>query len=275
MIKGMLIGIVLAAGPLWAQPAGRAPQDRHAAAEVRYQIGVMERVLEVAVQHGAKELGRRMQSLTPNLLLFTGPARARGFRLEGYGVFFDVEVPALRRSVMWSVRALSQDFGASDALQSLRAHVKTMPSGRERTTLEQALKRLELEVAPMAAAPPAAKTSPAVRAASPAAPRVAGESVQDAPAPEAATLEDPNDAYELQVKDALMNAMLDHSGPMPLGPEEWLTVAARDNEDRLTAGDMFELVTIVLRIKGSDLAAFRSDRLTRDEARKRVDVHEF
>ena len=42
------------------------------------------------------------------LVLLAGAARARGFRLDGYGVFFDVEVPALRRSVAWSFRVLDQ-----------------------------------------------------------------------------------------------------------------------------------------------------------------------
>jgi hypothetical protein len=72
--------------------------------------------------------------------------------------------------------------------------------------------------------------------------------------------------------------MLDYSGPIGVGPDEWLTVAARDNEhrDRLMPGDAsYDLMTIVLRVKGSDLASFRADRLTRDEARKRVEVREF
>jgi hypothetical protein len=71
--------------------------------------------------------------------------------------------------------------------------------------------------------------------------------------------------------------MLDHSGPIGVGNDEWLTVAARDNEhrDRLVPGDPYDLLTIVLRIRGSDLAAFRADRISRDEARKRVEVREF
>jgi hypothetical protein len=62
---------------------------------------------------------------------------------------------------------------------------------------------------------------------------------------------------------------------MGIGPEEWLTVAARDNEERLAPGDLYEVLTIVLRIKGADLAAFRAERLTREEARNRVEVREF
>jgi hypothetical protein len=83
--------------------------------------------------------------------------------------------------------------------------------------------------------------------------------------------------YEQEVVTALVDAMLEHGWTVGVGGDEWLTVAARDNEhrDRLSPGDSYDLMTIVLRVKGSDLAAFRADRLTRDEARKRVEVREF
>ena len=40
-------------------------------------------------------------------------------------------------------------------------------------------------------------------------------------------------------------------------------------------GDPSEVTTIVLRIKGSDLAAYRAQKMTEDEVRKRVEVREF
>jgi hypothetical protein len=57
-----------------------------------------------------------------------------------------------------------------------------------------------------------------------------------------------------------------------------LTVAARGNArmDRLgVGGDTGETHTIMFRVKGSDLAAFRESRITADEARKRVQVREY
>jgi hypothetical protein len=62
---------------------------------------------------------------------------------------------------------------------------------------------------------------------------------------------------------------------MGIGADEWLTVAARDAEGPLNPSEPYDAVTIVLRIKGSDLAAFRAERLTREEARKRVEVREI
>jgi hypothetical protein len=40
-------------------------------------------------------------------------------------------------------------------------------------------------------------------------------------------------------------------------------------------GDPSEVSTIVLRIKGSDLAAYRAGKITADEVRKRVTVRAF
>ena len=50
-----------------------------------------------------------MQSRDPSLMLFTGQARARGFVLEGYGIFFDVEVPSVCGLPRWSMMTVQRD----------------------------------------------------------------------------------------------------------------------------------------------------------------------
>ena len=69
--------------------------------------------------------------------------------------------------------------------------------------------------------------------------------------------------------------MLDFGGLLPLAADEWLTVAARDNQDVIIPGDIAEVVTVIMRVKGSDLAEFKAGRLTADDVRKRVEVREF
>ena len=72
--------------------------------------------------------------------------------------------------------------------------------------------------------------------------------------------------------------MVDYAPPMLLSPDDWLTVAARDNapRDTLAPQDPYEeTVTILLRIKGADLAAYRSGRIDSAEAKKRVQIQEF
>src|SRR5690606_20781819 len=97
-----------------------------------------------------------------------------------------------------------------------------------------------------------------------------------APVPPGA-VEDPNDAFTREVKAALIDAMLENSGPIAIGPDEWLAVAARDNirPDRLVPTDATDLHTLMFRVKGRDLAAFHERRITVEEARARVEVREY
>jgi hypothetical protein len=250
-------------------PAGEPPLD---AARVRYQIRILEGVLENAVEEGARVLGRDLREVSPGLLFFSGPARARGFRLEGYGVFFDVDVPALHRSMIWSMRTLRQsNIDVARALQSLKRYVAAVQAdARTKQEIEQALRLVELQVGP----PAPMRASPDTRPVSESPARVAPQSIEPAipgPAPDA----DPAEVYTAEVKKALIEAMIDHGSALSLGADEWFTVAARDNGDRIGAGDLADTVTITLRLKGADLAAFRTGRLTRDEIRQRVDVREF
>jgi hypothetical protein len=90
--------------------------------------------------------------------------------------------------------------------------------------------------------------------------------------------QDPNRAYTEAVTRALVDAMIDYSTPMNIGADQFLTVAARDDEGRnsLAPQDpLEEVVTMVYRIKGSDLLAYRSGRIDRDEVRKRVQISQF
>src|SRR6266699_2931215 len=125
----VLTGTAVLAAPAWAQEtmAARQTREARAAAEQRYQVGQMERVLEGAVEHGLSVTRDRVQALAqaPTDLLVSENAHARGFRLEGYGVFFDVIVPSFETTWTWSLRTLDQnDLGLDRALQALQTHVK-------------------------------------------------------------------------------------------------------------------------------------------------------
>jgi hypothetical protein len=84
--------------------------------------------------------------------------------------------------------------------------------------------------------------------------------------------------YTESVQRALIDAMLDFSGPMNLSPAEWLTVAARDNAERdaLAPQDPYETsVTVLLRISGADLREYRAGLIDKATARGRVRIGEF
>src|SRR6266540_3509739 len=153
----VIMGVIIAASAtsLTAQTQENRERPRQlndqlalrAAADQRYEIGQMERVLEGAVEHGVTVTRDRIQALAqvPAEMLVSDNAHARGFRLEGYGVFFDVVVPSGLATLTWTLRTLDQnDLGLDSALRALQTHVKN--SGDP--NLEQALKRIELQVSP-------------------------------------------------------------------------------------------------------------------------------
>ncbi|HJZ75625.1 MAG TPA: hypothetical protein VKE51_28020 [Vicinamibacterales bacterium] len=255
-----------AAASAAAQPASA----QRAAAEQRYQIGQMERVLEGAVEHGVTITRDRLQALAqvPADMLVSDNAHARGFRLEGYGVFFDVVVPSFETTLTWSLRTLDQnDLGLDSALRTLQTYIKTAGD----PNLEQALKRLELQVNPAVLA----RTSlPDVGGARNATGSAA--SVDDKAAAAAdPILADPNEAYRTEVMQALKDAMLAHSGALNIGAGEWLTIAAKGNDDRPRLAPADTANTRIIRLKGSDLADFLAGKITREEALQRIEVKVF
>ena len=112
----------------------------------------MEGALARAVTAGASRLNQEFRAAMPDIIVVAGESNARGFHLDEYGVFFDVEVPVLRQSMMWSLRTmLDQDEqGAAEALASLRSVVSTT-TGPDRATAEAALRRLEAQLRPFGA----------------------------------------------------------------------------------------------------------------------------
>jgi hypothetical protein len=254
-----------------AAPASAQNSAARAAAEQRYQIGQMERVLEGAVEHGLTNTRDRVQALAqvPADLLISDNAHARGFRLEGYGVFFDVVVPQFETTLTWSLRTLDQnDLGVDSALRTLQAHVKDEGN----PDLEQALKRLELQVNPGVLARSVAPIERGAR-------NAAGSAASTVDQPPAATdpiLNDPNEAYRTEVLEALKDAMLAHSSSLGIAPNEWLTIAAKGNDDRprLAPADTGS-GTRMIRLRGADLIEFLAGRINREEALKRIEVRIF
>ncbi len=114
------------------------------------QIQLMEGVLSRAVRLGAEQVNRRMQSIDPTMTVITGQARARGFVLEGYGIFFDVEVP---HDV--GERRVVDDDRPARYRRSLRrssrsaAPSRRCPEGPKLQEAQQALQRVARQVGPV------------------------------------------------------------------------------------------------------------------------------
>jgi hypothetical protein len=241
----LTLGLTLTS-PAFAQAPARPVESR----ATHYQIGVMERVLEGAVEHGAANLRERLQAIAPDApaqLLILGSPRVRGFRLDGYGVFFDVDVPSLNGTLTWSLRTL--DPGAGNVL--------SLPASSARPVLPN----------PRRPAGTEASAPDRVIAAASAAPK---------PVTDTAILEDPNEAYRTEVVQALKDAMLDYSGPLAIGADEWMTVAARGIQDRPRMGSADnDGQTVMVRARGADLTAFRSGQISRDDVMNRIERRVF
>jgi hypothetical protein len=251
-------GVVLAAsqGP----PSAQAQQDAadREADRARFQMSVMEGVLQSAAENGARQTAQELKNAAPDAVLWSGAPRARGFRIDNYGFFFDVEVPMLRASITYSMELLDRNQAAAQEqllrdLQTLHGQLQLVSDARTRDSLTQMLKRIEAQLGADVAPPADGARATNVSATTPARP----------PKPI-----DPIELYTSRVKDALTDAILDHSAPLLVRSDEWLTVAARSAQTD-------DLTTWFLRIRGSDLAAFHSGKITREEAKKRVEVKEF
>jgi hypothetical protein len=273
-IMMVVVGAATAGAQLPDAPgtATRAVQDEQRLREARYQIGQMERVLEGAVEHGATVMRDRLAAVMPADMLLTESARVRGFRLDGYGVFFDVEVPSLEGTLAWSFRTLDQNaLGLDRALGTLRTFVQA--GG---TDVQQAFRRVELQVAPMAASAPAdGSPAPMVGAAV----QTSGGSTPAAAAPPppaaGSVLANPDEAYRTEIREALIDAMLEHSRGLNIGPSEWLTVAARRSDAGPRLGVDTDARTVVIRVRGADLTAFLGGQVSRADVRSRIDVRVF
>ena len=260
----ILTGTVTAAAPAAAQQA-----PSRAAAEQRYQIGQMERVLEGAVEHGLTSTRDRVQALAqvPADLLVSENAHARGFRLEGYGVFFDVVVPSFETTLTWSLRTLDQnDLGLDSALRTLQTHVK----GEGDPNLEQALKRLELQVNPAVLARSSVPVAPGARNATGSAASANDTAGRSGPHRSERGLPD-RGAAGAEGRDARAQQLARHRAERMADDRGARATTTVRGWRRPTAAR----ATRIIRLRGSDLAEFLAGRITREEALKRIEVRVF
>ena len=242
-----------------AAPQQPSPAARVASSDRRDDIKTLEAVLTMAVKSGADKLALQMRASEPGSLFVIDTGRTRGFDLQGYGVFFDVDVPMMKQSVLYVTRQLTQQ----DTRAQLENNIASLPDGPLRDFAIRELRRMQQQgLRQPGVASPTQIANPGV---------VTGQVADATAAPEA----DPNELYTQAVKTSLIDAMLKYSVGLKLGADEWLTVAARDAGGPSGPGQVDDASTIVIRIKGADLTAFHAGKLTREEVLKRVEVKEL
>jgi hypothetical protein len=282
-IAGLIVAIGLPAAAQSQAPTPAPPARPIDQKQSRYEISQMERLLEGAVEHGLTNVRERVQRASKAQSFVAENlenAHVRGFRLDGYGVFFDIEVPSLQGSLLWSLQTLDQnDLGLTRALQSIKEFVDKSND----INLQQALKRIELQmpVAATSGAPPAAMamaTDARLRTGSPA---TAADTPAKVETPEPTAVRDVmpsdwNELYRTEIQRQIQEAMVSYSSALALGADEWLTVGARGHVERpLIAPADSDQRTVVIKIRGTDLRAVLSGQITREEAIKRMEVRVF
>jgi hypothetical protein len=82
---------------------------------------------------------------------------------------------------------------------------------------------------------------------------------------------DPDREYTEYVREALIDAMLDNSGLLPLTDNDWLMLSA-SGFDRPIGNPLYRMDSrkLILRIKGADLLLLRQGKISRDEAKHRI-----
>jgi hypothetical protein len=267
-----------------AQPTRPAPDPR------RQDIQMMEIALTRALQTGARQLAQLLRVNDPTSAFVTEIGRARGFILDGYGIFFDVDVPGMKQSVVWSAQVGEL---ARDRERTVQAANAMAPDDARRGAAYARVRQIDrliqaLQAGQVLLPPPPSAVAPTqvvapnrveamsvnesvvVQSASPAVANLAAADTQL----QDMQIRDPNELYTESVKNALIDAMLGYSKLLKIAENEWLTVAASDS-DGPTPGQLDDTSRILISIRGTDLAAYQAGKLTRDEVLKKVVVKEF
>ena len=243
--------VLVAAVPAAAQrPA--PPSDEQ---QLRNQLQKFEVVLQLAVRQGGDAFARqRKDAIPPGVQLTSEDPQVKGFAPpEGGGLFFYVSVPSIRIGIN---QLLVQVEGLAPRQQ------------RQRTDpLQPAAGRSVNQDGPVSAQ--GLLTPPDPMTASP----VVDEGTCAGRTKPSKGYSNPDYEYAVAVCDALMDAMLDSPGPLPIKENEWLTVAAVSGDPTPPGliNTSSDYVTY-LQIKGSDLLAYRQGKITKEEARKLVEM---
>ena len=295
MKSTLILATVLAAGtpaayaqdpavppPVPSASVSTTGQPARPSVERTSEVKVLEGILVQAMNQGASDLVRQMQLTDPGTVIqgsvIVSPARARGIELDGYGVIFDVDVPLMNMSVVWTRRLMvMQDLrNKISEARRLRARATTADDQEQLDARIQMLTNSLSMIAPPLAGPGTALATPVANASQQPQPgSVVAATVGDVAPVTPLETRSTDEMYSDAIKTSLMNAMVNHSSALLLGDDEWLTVAARDNSGPSIPGALVDRSGIILRIKGSDLAAFRAGKLNKDEVVKRIEIREW
>jgi hypothetical protein len=265
LVSSLWLPLLLAALPAAAQAprpvplpgASGAPPAREAS---RLQMTVMEDAFQRAVEtvHARALEALQLGAGMPAMFTLDGNTRARAFRIDGYGVFFDVDLPPIPRSVEWSFRVLDTGAVLVGDIEQLQEQIDRLNDPRVKSALQPIVKSMQAKVASGGTVSGRGGQGP--------------DGVKPALVGNRAP-EDPFAGYVRELKAKLAEIMLQYGPTIQLAAGDWLTVAAREMSPKLMPGNPTD-ATIMLRLRGSDLAELKAGRLSPDEAARKIEVKE-
>ncbi|HET9369709.1 MAG TPA: hypothetical protein VFO19_05655 [Vicinamibacterales bacterium] len=205
--------------------------------EIKNQVRFFQNIVTRAVQNGGAQLAQRARQFVQQVeLAMDGPPVVTGVYIPESGYHFDVQVP----DILPSGLALLQLY--------MNKPQQQRPQGAQNVA--------NTNTPPNT--PPVAATGGGLVTADPMAPF------------------EPDREYGNFVRNALVAAMLDNSGALPLKAGDRLTIRARVPQAALTnplyQDDNRELL---LSVQGEDLIAFRQGQITRDQAKERIKEYRY
>lgn len=218
-----------------------ADQSAPAAGDpAKQQVVMFEVGLRNAVEIGGARFADRVAKTYPGIFMSPGePPSVRGLVLRDEGVYlFTVEVPEFLQT---SLQIFNWIRGRPGQPRE-RAPQPVASSGSGTTSATSTMEADPMTVSPVVGGPDF----------------------------------DLNREYTSDVKGALIDAMLENSGVLPLGPNETLIVVTTGRNDT-TASPFYRSGAreLILRIKASDLADYRRGTIDRTEVLRRVKETRF
>ena len=255
-IIGTILTLSLAAS-VSAQEVVTTEAQRNAEAQARQQTRIFEGVLQTAVRQGGEAFVRQQAPELPNQIQLTAnDPQAHGFALPGGGLLFSVAVPEIRVMI---TELLVQQLRP-------RPQEAVRPAGNQRRGDVSNASGIP---GAQGIAPPDPMTVSPSSVDTPVLPLDDGRCAARTKNSTAA----PFDYwYAVSVCDALMDAMLDNSGPLPIKESEWLTVAIVPESTSPGVLNASSGFTTYLTIKGADLLQYRQGKLSKEEARKLIEM---
>jgi hypothetical protein len=246
--RTVAIGFVVAVGAL-APVSAQQPTPSTEQQQVRAQMQIFESVLQGAVRNGGTAFVRDHADFIPHdIQLTSSEPQVIGLTPPQSGtVMFLVQVPLVRSLILTDLMIQRGPRGGARSTGPLQ---QTANEGRTQAVPQARAQGLP-DADPMLVSPVvdgfcAARVKPT------------------------RGYNDPNYEYFVAVCDALVDAMLEHSGQLGVKENEWLTIAAVSESDRPSV--VSSAKKIYLSIKGADLTAYRQGRLPKDDARRRVEL---